>query len=63
MKSEQHFAETSTKRGAVFHTSLKLVREEAGAQLSNNDKICSTSQGSNVYEKEGPVNKMMHSLI
>ena len=32
---------------AVFQAGLKLVREEAGAQLSNMDNNCTTSQGSN----------------
>ena len=34
VKSEQCFAVTSAKRVAVFQASLKVVREEAGAQLS-----------------------------
>ena len=33
VKSKQHFAVTSAKGLAVFQASLKLVREEAGAQL------------------------------
>ena len=44
VKSEQSFAVTSAKRVAFFQASLKLVREEAGAQLSNNDNKCSISQ-------------------
>ena len=47
VKSEQHFAVTSAKRVAVFQASLKVVREEAGVQLSKRDNKCSTSQGSN----------------
>ena len=46
VKSEQCFAVTSAKRVAVFQAILKVVREEAGAQLSNKDNKCSTSQGS-----------------
>ena len=34
VKSEQCFAVTSAKRVAVFQASLKVVREDAGAQLS-----------------------------
>ena len=45
VKSEQYFTGTSAKRVAVFQASLKVVREEAGAQLSNKDNKCSTSQG------------------
>ena len=56
VKSEQSFAVTSAKRVAVFQASLKVVREEAIAQLSNKNK-CSTSQGQNAYEKEDAVNK------
>ena len=44
--SEQHFAVTCGKRIPFFQASLKLVREEAAAQLSNNDNKCSTSQES-----------------
>ena len=43
MKSEPHLAVTSAKRVAVFRASLKLVRKEAGAQLSNKDNKCLTS--------------------
>ena len=46
VKSEHFFAVTSVKRVAVSHTSLKLVREEAGSQLYNKDNKCSTSHGS-----------------
>ena len=46
VKSEQHFAITSVKRVAVFQASLKVVREEVGAQLSNKENKHSTSQGS-----------------
>ena len=45
------------KRVAVFQASLKVVREEAGAQLSKRDNKCSTSQDQIVYEKEDAVNK------
>ena len=37
VKSEQHFAVTSAKMVAVFQASLKLVRKEATAQISNKD--------------------------
>ena len=43
VKSEQHFAVTSAKRWAVFLESLKVVREEAGAHISNKDNKHSTS--------------------
>ena len=43
--SEQHFAVTIAERAAVFHGSLRLVREEAGAQLSNKDNEHLTSHG------------------
>ena len=46
VKSEQCFTVTSAKRAAVFQASLKIMREEAGAHLSNKDKKCSKSQGS-----------------
>ena len=46
VKSEQYLAVTSAKRVAVFQASLNVVREEAGAQLSNKDNKHSTSQGS-----------------
>ena len=46
VKSEQCFAVTSANRIAVFQASLKVVREEAGAQLSKRDNKCSASQGS-----------------
>ena len=42
-KSEQHFAVTSSKRVTIFQTSLKLVRGESGAQISNKDNKCLTS--------------------
>ena len=53
VKSEQHFAVTSAKRVAVFQASLKVVREEVGAQLSKRDNKCSTSQGSNCLQEGG----------
>ena len=37
VKSQQCFAVTSAKRVAVFQASLKVLREEVGAQLSNKD--------------------------
>ena len=43
VKSEQHLAVTSAKRVAVFQAILKVVREEAGAQLSKRDNKHSTS--------------------
>ena len=46
VKSEQCFAVTSAKRVPVFQVSLKVVREEAGAQLSSKDNKHTTSQGS-----------------
>ena len=55
VKSEQCFAVLSAQRVAVFQASLKLVREEAGAQLSDND----TTQhpyDQNIH-MEGTVNK------
>ena len=36
-QSEQTFGITNAKRVAVFHVSLKLVREKAASQLSNKD--------------------------
>ena len=67
VKSEHCFAVTGAKRVAVFQASLKLVREEACAQLSKNDKKkkkkkkkkCSTPKDQKGYEKEGDVNKKM----
>ena len=46
VKSEQCFTVISAERVAVFQASLKAVREEAGAQLFNEDNKCSKSQGS-----------------
>ena len=57
VKSEQCFAVLSVKRVAVFQAHLKVVREEATAQLSNKGNKHSTSQGSKTYEKEDAVNK------
>ena len=44
--TEQCFAVTSAKGVAVFKASLKVLREEPGAQISNKDNKHSTSQGS-----------------
>ena len=41
VKSEQSLVVTSAKRVAVFQAILKLVREEAGAQLCNKSKYMS----------------------
>ena len=41
------------KRIAVFQASLKVVREETGAQLSETDNKHSTSQGSKYLMKGG----------
>ena len=46
LNQKQCFALPSAKRVAVFQASLKVVREDASAQLSNKDNICLTSQGS-----------------
>ena len=43
---------TSAKRVEVFQASLKVVREEAGAQLSNKDNRYSNPKDQNVYEKD-----------
>ena len=53
VKSEQCFAVTSAKRVAVFQANLKVVREDAGAQLSKRDNKRSTSQGSNHLQEGG----------
>ena len=53
VKSEQRFAVTSAKRVAVFQANLKVVREDAGAQLSKRDNKHSTSQGSNRLREGG----------
>ena len=45
-ESEQRLAVTSAKRVAIFQASLKLVKEEAGAQIFKTDNKGSTSQGS-----------------
>ena len=50
-KLKQCFAVTSAKRVAIFQACLKLVREEAGAQISKHLK------DQNSYLKEGAVNK------
>ena len=52
-QAEQHFTVTSAKRVAVLQVSLKVVREEAGAQLSNKDNKHSTSQGSKCLQEGG----------
>ena len=46
VKSGQSFSVKSAKRVPASHVCLKLVRKEAGAQLSNNDNKYSTFQGS-----------------
>ena len=46
VKSEQWFAVTRAKWVAVFQASLKVVRQEAGAQLFNIDNKHLRSQGS-----------------
>ena len=46
IKSEQYMAVISVKKVAIFQASLKLVREEAGVQLSNKDNKYLTSQRS-----------------
>ena len=43
----------NAKRTAVFQTTLKLIREEAGAQIPSNDNKCSTSQRSKGFPEEG----------
>ena len=53
VKSEQYFAAPSAKRVAVFQGSLKLVREEAGAQISKKKDKFSTSQESNHLHERG----------
>ena len=47
----------SVKRVAVFQASLKVVREEVGAQLSNKDNNPPHSKDQNIYKKEDTVNK------
>ena len=47
VKSEQSLAVTSAKRVAVFQTSLKIEREEAGLQFCNKENEWTTSQESN----------------
>ena len=49
-KSE-YFAITSTKRVALFQTSLKLVRQEARAKLSNNEYNIQHSMEQTIYVK------------
>ena len=56
-KSEQCFAVTSAKRVAVFQASWKVVREEAGAQLSTRITNAQHPRDQNIYEKEDAVNK------
>ena len=54
-KSEYRFAVTSYKRVAIFQASLKLVREEMAAQLSNKNSKHLTSLGLK-YLHEGAIN-------
>ena len=51
VKPEQHFAVTSVKRVTIFQASSKLVRGEAGAQLSNKDNKHLVSVDQNIYMK------------
>ena len=51
VKSKQHAIVTSAKRVAAFHENLKLVRQEAGAQLPNKGNKCLTSQGSKCLQE------------
>ena len=53
VKSEQCFTVTSAKRKAVLQVSWRGVREEASAQLYNNDNKHSTSQGSKHLQEGG----------
>ena len=53
IKSQQHFVVTSANRVTVFQASLKVVREEAGAQLFNKDNKHSASQGSKCLQDGG----------
>ena len=50
-KSEQCSASTSTKGVAKFQASLKVVREEAGAHLSQKDNKHFTFHGLKNYAK------------
>ena len=49
----RNFDVTTAKRVAVFQASLKVVREEARAQLSNKDNKHSVSQGANCLHEGG----------
>ena len=44
LNQNKHFAITSVGRVAVFQTSLRLLRDEVGAKLSNKDNKHSTSK-------------------
>ena len=58
VKPEQHFTAVRPNTVAVFQASLKLIREEVGAQLPNKDNKYSTSHGSKHLCEEGAVNKL-----
>ena len=51
VKSEQHFTGTSAKRVAVFQASLKVVREEAGANSPTKITKIQHPKDQNVYKK------------
>ena len=53
VKSEQHFVVTGSKRLAIIQASLKLIKEEARAKLSNKDNKCLTSHESIHLHKSG----------
>ena len=57
VKSEQCFAVTSAQSVAVFQASLKVVREDLGAQLSKRDNKGPHPKDQTVYEKDATVNK------
>ena len=56
VKSEQCFAVTSAKRVAVFQASLKVVREDTGAQLSKEITSAPHPKDQTGYEEDA-VNK------
>ena len=50
VESEQCFPATSAKSMTIFQACLKLVREEAGVQLSNRDSKHLTSMDQPIHE-------------
>ena len=57
VKSEQCFAVTSAKSVAVFQASLKVVREDAGANSLTTITNIQHPKDQNVNEKKDTVNK------